>query len=89
MKIEKATDWGWPMYLPTQIHLADGMLDSMTPPHQCKDIQNVETYEYVGTTHAFDFPYPDRTMAGHKLKYNSKATVLSRERIKKFLSENM
>jgi dienelactone hydrolase len=81
--------WGWPMHLPTQIHLADGMLDSLTPPHQCKEIQNAEVYDYQGTTHAFDFPFPDRTLWGHRMKYNSKATALSRERIKKFLSENM
>ena len=89
VKENKNNDWGWPMYLPTQIHLADGMLDALTPPHQCKDIQNAEVFDYAGATHAFDFPYPDRTLWGHRMKYNSKATSLSRERIKKFLSENM
>ena len=80
-------EWGYFMKTPTQIHLAGA--DDWTPPIQCKDIKNAGMYEYEGATHAFDLAYPDRTMFGYRLKYNGRATSLAKERIKKFLSENM
>jgi dienelactone hydrolase len=86
-KKSEKPDWGIFMNLPTQVHLASD--DDWTPAWECKDLKNVEVYEYDKTTHAFDLSYPDRIFSGHKLKYNIKATALSRERSKKFLSENL
>lgn len=80
-------DWGHFMKSPIQLHL--GGADDWTPAFQCKDIKNAEIYEYEGATHGFDLAYPDRTLWGYKMKYNSKATALAKERIKKFLSENL
>jgi dienelactone hydrolase len=75
------------MNIPTQLHLAGA--DDWTPSHACKQIQHADIFEYAGATHAFDLIYPDRKMFGHTLKYDRKATALSRERVKKFLSENL
>ena len=86
-KTSEKPDWGYFMNLPTQVHLAGG--DDWTPAWECKDIKNAEMYEYDKVTHAFDLNAPDRTLYGHKLKYDRKATALSRERVKKFLEENL
>lgn len=80
-------DWGHYMETPTQIHF--GTADYWTPSHLCNDVQNAQTFEYENATHAFDFAYPDRTMWNQRLKYDRKATKLSRERVKKFLEENL
>ena len=80
-------EWGHFMKTPTQLHM--GGADAWTPSFQCYDIKNAEMYEYEGATHGFDLDYPDRTLWNHKMKYNSKATSLAKERIKKFLSENL
>lgn len=79
--------YGQFMNIPTQLHLAEA--DDWTPSSECKQIQNAEIFEYAGATHAFDLNYPDRKLFGHTLKYDRKATALSRERVKKFLSENL
>ena len=79
---------GYFMKTPTQLHL--GSKDDWTPSYECKrDMRNAELYEYEGATHAFDLNYPDRTVFGYRVGYDRKATLESRERIKKFLSKNM
>jgi dienelactone hydrolase len=79
---------GYFMKIPTQLHL--GSLDTWTPPYDCiHNMRNAELFEYKGATHAFDLNYPNRTFHGYRLEYDRKATALSRERIKKFLSTNM
>ena len=79
---------GYFMKTPTQLHL--GSKDDWTPSYECKrDMRNAELYEYEGATHAFDLNVPDRVMFGHGLGYDRKATLESRERIKKFLLKNM
>lgn len=86
-KKSTSPDWGYFMKTPIQLHM--GGADDWTPPFTCREIKNAEMFEYEGATHAFDLAYSDRTLWGHRMKYNNKATKLSRERIKKFLSENM
>jgi dienelactone hydrolase len=79
---------GYFMKIPTQLHL--GSKDDWTPPYECKkDMMNAELFEYEGATHAFDLNVPDRTVFGYRVGYDRKATLESRERIKKFLSEHM
>ena len=87
-KLDKVSgDSGWVMAIPTQLHLAGS--DDWTPPGDCHMVLRSEIFEYLGATHAFDLNYPDRTLWGHKMKYDKKATVLSRERVQKFLKIHM
>ena len=87
-KLNKETGkYGWITQIPTQFHLAGS--DDWTAPGVCYDVEGAEHFTYNNATHAFDFDYPDRTMFGHKLKYDRNAHKLSRERIRKFLQEKM
>jgi dienelactone hydrolase len=87
-KLNKDTGkYGWATSIPTQMHL--GGSDDWTSPTVCYDVSGAEHFTYNNATHAFDFDYPNRSMFGHKLKYDRNAHKLSRERIRKFLQEKL
>ena len=87
-KLNKEVDrYGWSTHIPTQVHLAGA--DDWVAPGVCSEIIGAEQFTYNNAVHSFDFDIPERTMHGHKLKYDRNAHKLSRERIRKFLQEKM
>ncbi len=73
--------------IPAQLHL--GGKDTWTPPNLCGDTKNYETFMYPNATHAFDVPRPARTYLGYFMQSDPEATQLSKQRVKKFLDENI
>ena len=73
--------------IPVQVHLAER--DDWTPISECEFLPSKDKYLYKNATHAFDMQYPDRTYNGHHLSYNKQADILSKERTKEFLSNQL
>jgi dienelactone hydrolase len=79
-------NWESPL-IPVQVHF--GSKDTWTPPEECGDMKNYETYTYKGATHAFDMNFPTRTAYGYYMEYNPSADRLSRVRTKEFLDKHL
>lgn len=75
--------------LPSNALVLIGGADDWTPATRCVGRARANLKVYLGATHAFDAPRPDRIYLGHHLAYDAAAAADAIERTHRFLSSRL